>query len=315
MRDRRSGQRVAAQRAGGVSGRCGGLLDGRCPLGAADHRVFVRRGRDRVWCWLGGAPPRPQRRQGQVGGQPAAAEPHRLPLGVHVPGGRHRVADQVPRWRLPRPHEHTEIGQPPEELLRVLRLHRGGPRGTPQPCPAGLVGAAPGCLLLLRPGRLPRRGAVRRRGRGQPEAALGVLAHLPGAQVVAPGVYSAAGVLAHEHHRDVDVVLGVPDSDPAAGAGVVTTGQAGAVQQVLDNLGPLRIRQHPVARGVAQRAVPHRTAAAGVMAVAGGSSGTPAASAGSLRSSVSPRTSKPHTVPLLGGWCRCGAPSQVAMTR
>ena len=95
------------------------------------------------------------------------------------------------------------------------------------------------------------------------------LAHLPGAVVVAPGVYSAAGVLAHEHHRDVDVVLGVPDSDPAAGAGVVTTGQAGAVQQVLDNLGPLRIRQHPVARGVAQRAVPHRTAAAGVMAVAG----------------------------------------------
>jgi hypothetical protein len=65
-------------------------------------------------------------------------------------------------------------------------------------------------------------------------------------------MHPPAGVLADQHRRDVHVVLRVPDHHPAAAAEVPATGDPGAVHQVGRDLGPLRVRQHPVAWRVAQ---------------------------------------------------------------
>ena len=107
-------------------------------------------------------------------------------------------------------------------------------------------------------GRPAGRGAVGRGGGAQPVALLGGQAR--GADLVPfPGQARFAAVLPGQHGNDVDVVLAVPDRDPAHGLIVLPgRGQPGAVQHLVRDAGPLIVGQHPVLRSGPHRAVPHR---------------------------------------------------------
>jgi hypothetical protein len=57
----------------------------------------------------------------------------------------------------------------------------------------------------------------------------------------------------------VDVILAVPDRDPAHGLVFLPVrGQPGAVQHLVRDAGPLIVGQHPVLASGPHRAVPHR---------------------------------------------------------
>ena len=142
--------------------------------------------------------------------------------------------------------------------MLAARCRRSGGGLPPQRDPRGLLQAAAGGLLVLRAARTAGRGAVGGRGGAQPVALLGGQAG--GADLVPfPGQAGLAAVLAGQHGDQVDVIIAVPDGDPADGLVFLTVGgQPGAVHDLVRDGGPFVIGQHPVAGSGAHRAVPDR---------------------------------------------------------
>ena len=101
-------------------------------------------------------------------------------------------------------------------------------------------------------------GTVAGRGAAQAEPVFRGPAGLADLVIVVPQA-GAGAVLAGQHGDQVDVVGGVADGDPADRVVVLAVGgEAGAVHDVAGDLGPFVVRQHPVAGGGADRAVPDR---------------------------------------------------------
>ena len=109
-----------------------------------------------------------------------------------------------------------------------------------------------------RTGRPASRGAVGGCGRAQPVPLLSGQAG--GADLVPlPGQAGLAAVLAGQHRDEMNVIIAVPDGDPADGLVFLTAGgQPGAVHHLVRDGRPFVIGQHPVAGSGAHRAVPDR---------------------------------------------------------
>ena len=151
-----------------------------------------------------------------------------------VPGDLTGVADAEPLA-----HQHPGLVQAGEELLLAARGRGSGGDLPPQRDPGCFVQAAAGGLLVLRAGRAAGRGAVGGRGGAQPVPLLGGQAG--GADLVPfPGQAGLAAVLAGQHRDQMDVVIAVPDGDPADGLVFLTVGrQPGAVHDLVRDGGPL----------------------------------------------------------------------------
>ena len=145
-----------------------------------------------------------------------------------------------------------------EELLLAVRGCGGGGDLPPQRDPGCFVQAATGGLLILGAGRAAGRGAVGGRGGAQPVPLLG--GDAGGADLVPfPGQAGLAAVLAGQHGDKVDVVIAVPDRDPADGLVFLTVGgQTGAVHHLVRDAGPVVVAEHAVFGGGTHRAVPYR---------------------------------------------------------
>ena len=238
----------------GVGGYAGGVVPDRVPL--LGRQVQIRMtGRGPLR-----GPPLPQLGPTQIRREFPAAVPDRAAvLGCvalqrdRVPGDLTRVLDAEPL-----PHQHPGLVQTGEELVLAVRRCGGGGDLPPQRDTGSLVEAAAGGLLVLRAGRTASRSAVGGRGRPQSVALLGSQAG--GADLVPfPRQAGLAAVLPRQHRHDMDVVVAVPDGDPADGFVFLPVGrQAGAVHDLMRYLGPLIVAEHPVFGGGAHRAVPYR---------------------------------------------------------
>lgn len=202
------------------------------------------------------APASLQLREGEVRGQLAAAEPHRLgTLGGSCPAGAQGdgVGDLVRvQHAHPRPHQHPVPTEPLAELGEAARAGQRGPylaaqhlpvrasrdwpsrRGTP----LGLAGVA----ALLGPAGVLVTGPVRRRGPGEAVAGLDGQAGLAGpVEVVARP--DPLAVLPGQRRDDVDVVVGMPDRDPPHGFLITSRCGADPMQVLTDDVRPPPIAQ------------------------------------------------------------------------
>jgi hypothetical protein len=74
-----------------------------------------------------------------------------------------------------------------------------------------------------------------------------------------PGQAGLAAFLAGQHGDQMDMVIAVPDRDPAHGLVFLTVRrQPGTVHHVMGDGGPLVVAEHPVFWRCAHRAAPHR---------------------------------------------------------
>jgi hypothetical protein len=131
----------------------------------------------------------------------------------------------------------------------------------PQPLTRGLVVAQSLGLLLLGPGgALHRRGANSSFGTtcnpGEAEVFLDGCEFVHGAAVVVP-VPRRAQITAHLGGDDVDVVLRVTHSNPAAAVRIAVGCDAGRVHHAPGDGGPLGVGEDAVLGRGADRAVPH----------------------------------------------------------
>ena len=199
---------------------------------------------------------------GQIGGELAAAVPHRAAVFGRVAGQGDRVAGDLAGVlrAVPRADQHPGAAEKREELLLAARPGSGGGDMAAQRDPRGFIQATAGGFAGLGPGGAPGRGPVGGRGGLQPVAFLGGQARIPH---LAPFVGQAdpAAVLPGQHRHDMDVIIAVPDRDPPDGVVFLPVGaQPGAVHHVAGNLRPLLVGQHLVPPGGAHRQVPHRAA-------------------------------------------------------
>ncbi len=200
--------------------------------------------------------------QGEVGGQFAAAVPHRFAAAGRVAGERDGIPGDLIGIAGAEPHAdlHPGLVQPGEEL-HLAGGH--GRRCADFACEGdagGLVPAAAAGLLGLGAGGAGGRGAVTGCGAPQPEPALYREACLADPVVVVrqPG---PAAVLAGQGRDDVNVVVSVPDGDPPDRVVFLPVrGQAGAVHDLPGDASPLVVAEHPVAGGGSDRAMPDRAA-------------------------------------------------------
>jgi hypothetical protein len=199
-------------------------------------------------------------RQGQVGGEFPAAEPHRtaaaggvIGQGDGVPGDFAGIAGAAPLA-----DQEAGVGEAGEELLLAGGARSSGADRPPEHDPRCLRPAFPAGLLVFRAGGAAGGGPVAGGGAPQPVAFLRGPARLtdPVPLVRQPRL---AAVLTGQHRDDVDVIGSVADGDPAAPVVLLPAGrQASAVHDVPGDLRPLVIGQHPVFGGGADGAVPDR---------------------------------------------------------
>ena len=180
-----------------------------------------------------------------------------------VAGERDSVPGDLAGVLCAEPFSDQEVGlvQAMEELALAACCRGSGGDLPSQRDPGCFVQATAGCFLVLGTGRAAGGGAVGRCGRAQPVALLG--GDAGGADVVPfPGQAGLTAVLAGQHGNQVDVILAVPDGDPADGLVLLPVGgQAGAVHHVVCDDGPFVVGQHPVVGSGAHRAVPYRPGA------------------------------------------------------
>ena len=242
-----------------LPGRVGGGAGGVLP----DRGSFLGRelaARNCAGVGWAGCPALAELGQRQVGGQLPAAVPDRLARsrrvlgqGDGVPGDLARVAGAVAHADL-----HAGPLQAGEEVLLAGR-GRGCGADLALEGDAGrlLPAAAPG-LLGLRPGRARGGGAVAGGGAPQAEAVLDGEARLAHPVVVVRQARAPA-VLAGQGSDDMNVVVAVPDGDPADRVVFLPVGcQAGAVHDFARHLSPLFVAEHPVAGSGTGHAMPHR---------------------------------------------------------
>jgi hypothetical protein len=193
---------------------------------------------------------------GQVGGELRGAVPDRLAVG-RVAGRRQAVAGHLAGLGADaRPDLDAEGAQHGEVLVDAA--YDGGDcvRLLAQPLPRGLLPALAFRLRPLGAGRGTRGGEVAGLQAAQPELGLDLSAFAlcPPAVPVRSG---AAAVGADGGREDVDVVVGVPDRDPATRLVVSLGGDARGGYDAAGNLGPLSVGEVAVAGRGAYGAVPH----------------------------------------------------------
>ena len=111
-------------------------------------------------------------------------------------------------------------------------------------------------LLPLTPRRGPLRRSVRGRGHRQSQPPLQLARGLPQPGIVPVGPKPAPGVLSHQQHRDMDVIIRMTDGHPPRPTRIIPLGDTGAVQQLPRDLAPLAVAEHSVPAGDPRRAVP-----------------------------------------------------------
>jgi hypothetical protein len=128
----------------------------------------------------------------------------------------HRVAGHLARLALAEPLTDEDFGrlQPGEELLLAARTRGRRVDRTPQRGAGRLLPTTPTGMLVLRPGWAAARRPVAGRRGAQAAPALGRLASLADTVEVVPDP-GPGPVLPREGGDDVNVILGVPDRDPA----------------------------------------------------------------------------------------------------
>ena len=103
----------------------------------------------------------------------------------------------------------------------------------------------PGRLLPLPPRRRPLRRAIRRRGHRQPQPPLHLARRLPQPRIVPVRPEPAAGVLAHQHHRDMNVIISVAYRHPPRPTRIIPVRDPRTVQQAPARSRPTRRRTAP----------------------------------------------------------------------
>lgn len=147
-------------------------------------------------------------------------------------------------------------GQAAEELPLAPSAGHGAPHGLTQFLAGGPLAALALGLVPFGAGGPLCGGAVTRLEAAQSE----FLFQEAGLGLDADGVaveVGAVAVLAGEGGEDVDVVIGVPDGDPAAARALVGVVDAGGGDHASGDVAPLRVREDPVGGAVAYGQVPH----------------------------------------------------------
>ena len=178
------------------------------------------------------APPRQQLRQRQVRRQlaPAVERPAR-PSRSHLRAGRpcsradHPTAPAASRPRHPPPCSSATNPATPSAATAAARTSRASstragslPAAPPSPAPPASVPAQPS-----RP---------RPRSPSAPAAAPSAARPPAAADVVPARPEPPTGVLPHQHHRDVDVIIRMPDRHPPRPTRIPLRRDTGAVQQL-----------------------------------------------------------------------------------
>jgi hypothetical protein len=129
---------------------------------------------------------------------------------------------------VPVADRHASLSQAGEELLLGAPPRRRGAHLTAQPHPGRFDPQRRAALLGFRTRRAPRRGAIRRGSRAQPEPGLGGLASLPHPVKVIPDPRPGA-VLAGQRGHDVHMIGAAGISSGLAAIGAAATGGGMAV--------------------------------------------------------------------------------------
>ena len=202
-------------------------------------------------------PPAPlQRRQRQICRQPAPAVEHPLPRRLSIAGTSDGVAEGIPRRTTTHLHLVARRAQHQNEAVHIVRGDRR-PTHRPAQLHPRRQRALTRRLLQLRPRRRPRRRPIRRSGHRQPVTALDLPRRHPQPRVVMARPDPPTVVLANQHHRDVDVVIGMSHRHPPRPTPIAGLGDPRTMQQLPRDPRPLPVTQGSVGGRDAGRAMPH----------------------------------------------------------